>query len=160
VKQDDVHRSFQVLSEIAIIGHLADTALGRVLPDDLSIAGFGVLNHFVRLNVEGESPARLARAFQVTKGAMTYTLQQLVKRKYVKVEADPLDGRAKIVRLTRAGARAREAAIERIHPGMRALHALVSPKEFAAALPFLIKLRQVLDAERGQVKEPADRGKP
>jgi DNA-binding MarR family transcriptional regulator len=158
VKQDELHRSFQALSEIAIIGHLADTALAGVLPDELSIAGFGVLNHFVRLNVEGESPARLARAFQVTKGAMTYTLQQLAKRRYVKIEPDPLDGRAKIVRLTRAGARAREAAIRRIYPGMRALHAPVSPQEFAAALPFLVKLRQVLDAAREQATAPARRG--
>ena len=61
-KQDALRISFQAMSEIAIIGHLADTALAKVLPPELSVAGFGVLNHFVRLNVEGESPARLARA--------------------------------------------------------------------------------------------------
>lgn len=149
MKKADAQRlAFQALSEIAIIGHLADTALAQTLPAPLSVAGFGVLNHFVRLNVEGESPARLARAFQVTKGAMTYTLQQLEALKYVTLEADPKDARAKIVRLTRAGAKAREAGIANVAPGLGRMLEIISAEEFAAALPFLIKLRQVLDAAR------------
>lgn len=63
-EDDALKLAFQTLSEIAIIGHLADTALAQTLPEELSVAGFGVLNHFVRLKVEGESPARLARAFR------------------------------------------------------------------------------------------------
>ncbi|NWG53277.1 MAG: MarR family transcriptional regulator [Hydrogenophilaceae bacterium] len=140
--------AFQALSEIAIIGHLADTALAQTLPPELSVAGFGVLNHFARLKVEGESPARLARAFQVTKGAMTYTLQRLEAQGYVRIDPDPRDARAKIVRPTRAGERARAAAIARVHPGLRAMLAVVGAEEFARALPFLIKLRQMLDAAR------------
>ena len=104
MKQDEALKlAFQAMSEIAIIGHLADTALAKALPPELSVAGFGVLNHFVRLDVEGESPARLARAFQVTKGAMTYTLQKLEELGYVAIEPDPADARAKIVRITSAG---------------------------------------------------------
>jgi DNA-binding MarR family transcriptional regulator len=140
--------AFQALSEIAIIGHLADTALGQTLPPELSVAGFGVLNHFARLKVESESPARLARAFQVTKGAMTYTLGRLEEMKYVKIEPDPDDGRGKVVSVTRAGEKAREAAIARVNPGMCALLQVLPGSEFARALPFLVKLRQVLDAAR------------
>jgi DNA-binding MarR family transcriptional regulator len=147
--QDEKLRiSFQVMSEIAIIGHLADTALGKLLPPELSVAGFGVLNHFVRLNVEGESPARLARAFQVTKGAMTYTLQALEELGYVSLEADPADARAKIVRITKKGRRARDAAAALVNPGMKAMIEVIGADEFARALPFLIKVRQVLDAAR------------
>jgi DNA-binding MarR family transcriptional regulator len=145
---DAMRAAFQTLSEIAIIGQLADAALRQVLPAELSVAGFGVLNHFARLGVEGESPTRLARAFQVTKGAMTYTLQQLEELKYVKLESDPADARAKIVRVTKAGVRAREAAIASVDPGMRALVEAVGAKEFARALPFLVKVREVLDASR------------
>lgn len=149
MKQDEALRiSFQAMSEIAIIGHLADTALAQTLPEELSVAGFGVLNHFVRLNVEGESPARLARAFQVTKGAMTYTLQRLEALRYVTMEADPADARAKIVRMTRKGRSARDAAVARVNPGMLALLGAIGANEFAHVLPFLIKLRQVLDAAR------------
>lgn len=149
MKRDQALRvAFQAMSEIAIIGHLADTALAQALPAELSVAGFGVLNHFVRLNVEGESPARLARAFQVTKGAMTYTLQRLEELGYVDIEADPEDARAKIVRLTKAGRRARDAAAARVNPGMNAMLDAIGADEFAQALPFLIKVRQTLDAAR------------
>jgi DNA-binding MarR family transcriptional regulator len=149
MKQEQALRiSFQVMSEIAIIGHLADTALAKVLPPDLSVAGFGVLNHFVRLNVEGESPAQLARAFQVTKGAMTYTLQQLERLGYVSIEADPADARAKIVRVTKRGRKARDDGAARVNPGMKALINEIGADQFAKALPFLIRLREVLDATR------------
>lgn len=149
MKQADAMRTaFQTLSEIAIIGQLADAALRQVLPAELSVAGFGVLNHFERLGIEGESPTKLARAFQVTKGGMTYTLQQLEALKYVKIEADPDDARAKIVRVTKAGVRARENAIKQVDPGMRALIEALGADAFADALPFLVKLRQILDAAR------------
>ena len=127
---------------------MAILALRQVLPEELSVAGFGVLNHFTRLGLDAESPTRLARAFQVSKGAMTYTLQQLETLKYVKIEADPGDARAKVVRVTKAGARAREDAIRQVDPGMRALVEAIGAKEFERALPFLTKVRQVLDAGR------------
>jgi DNA-binding MarR family transcriptional regulator len=149
MKQDQALRiSFQVMSEIAIIGHLADTALAKALPRELSVAGFGVLNHFVRLGIDGESPARLARAFQVTKGAMTYTLQKLEELGYVAIDPDPVDARAKIVRITKKGRRARDDGAARVNPGMRAMLGAIGADEFAQALPFLIKVRQILDAAR------------
>lgn len=149
MKQDEALKvSFQVMTEIAIIGHLADTALAQNLPNELSVAGFGVLNHFVRLNVDGESPARLARAFQVTKGAMTYTLQRLEEHGLVTLEPDPADARAKIVRITAKGRRMRERGADGVRPGMLALNDALGADEFARVLPFLIKLRQTLDAAR------------
>lgn len=146
--EQKLRTAFRTLSEIAIIGQLADNALRLTLPDELSIASFGVLNHFARLNLDGESPTKLARAFQVTKGAMTYTLQQLEGLGYVVIEADPADARGKIVRLTKAGVRAREAAIGKVNPGMKRLLEAIPAEEFARALPFLTKLRQVMDAAR------------
>lgn len=147
-KQEAQRISFHVLSEIAIIGHLADTALAQTLPAELSVAGFGVLNHFVRLSLDGENPTRLARAFQVTKGAMTYTLRQLAALGYVRIEADPADARGKIVRITTKGRKARDAGADSVRPGMFKLLEVMGAEEFAAALPFLVKLRQVLDAAR------------
>jgi DNA-binding MarR family transcriptional regulator len=66
----------------------------------------------------------------------------------VKIEDNPGDARAKVVRVTKAGARAREDAIRRVDPGMRALVEAIGAKEFERALPFLVKVRQVLDAAR------------
>jgi DNA-binding MarR family transcriptional regulator len=149
MKQDEALRvSFQVMTEIAIISHLADTALAQTLPEELSVAGFGVLNHFVRLDIDGESPARLARAFQVTKGAMTYTLQRLEEQGFVAIEPDPADARAKIVRITAKGRRMRERGANGVRPGMLALIEAFGPDEFARVLPFLTRLRQILDDAR------------
>ncbi|MBL8542736.1 MAG: MarR family transcriptional regulator [Hyphomonadaceae bacterium] len=149
MKQDEALRlAFQAMTEISIIAHLSDTALSKALPQHLSAAGFGVLNHFVRLGLEGETPSRLARAFQVTKGAMTYTLQQLEQQGFVRIESDSADARAKIVRLTAKGRRAREASAEAVRPSMIALLRAVSADEFASVLPFLTKLRETLDAAR------------
>jgi DNA-binding MarR family transcriptional regulator len=149
MKQDQKLRTvFQTLSEIAIIGQLTDGVLRQVLPEELSIASFGVLNHFARLGLDRESPTKLARAFQVTKGAMTYTLQHLEELGYVTIEADPTDARGKIVRVTKAGARAREAAIGSVTPGMKRMLEVIPAEDFARAMPFLTKLRQVLDAAR------------
>jgi DNA-binding PadR family transcriptional regulator len=66
----------QLLTEIGIINQLSMTLLERTIPAGMSAAQFGVLSHFVRRGRE-ESPAQLASAFQVTKGAMTNTLQRL-----------------------------------------------------------------------------------
>lgn len=150
MKKDEaaLRTAFQALTEISIIGHLADTALAKTLPGELSIAGFGVLNLFVRLDLEGESPSKLARAFQVTKGAMTYTLQQLEALGYVRIDDDPADARGKIVRITARGRKAREAGADSVRPGMVKLLEVIGAEEFARALPFLVKLRQVLDAAR------------
>ncbi|MEQ1619470.1 MAG: MarR family winged helix-turn-helix transcriptional regulator [Terricaulis sp.] len=149
MKQDQALRvSFQVMTEIAIIGHLADTALARTLPGELSIAGFGVLNHFERLDLDGESPSKLARAFQVTKGAMTYTLQQLEALGYVRIHDDPADARGKIVRITVKGRKARNAGADSVRPGMLKLLEALGGDEFARVLPFLTRLRAILDAAR------------
>lgn len=149
MKQAEALRvAFQVMTETAIVGHLADTALAQTLPKEISVAGFGVLNHFVRLKLEGESPARLARAFQVTKGAMTYTLQRLEALGYVKINPDPSDARAKIVRITAKGRKARDSGADSVRPGMLKLLEIMGENEFARVLPFLIKLRQILDAAR------------
>lgn len=147
-KEDALRVAFQVMTETAIIGHLADTALGQTLPSELSVAGFGVLNHFERLNLDGDSPTRLARAFQVTKGAMTYTLQRLEALGYVHIEADPTDARGKIVRINAKGRKARDAGADSVRPGMLKLIEVMGAEEFARALPFLVKLRQILDAAR------------
>lgn len=138
----------QVLTQIGVIAQLNSTALTRVMEDGLSMAGFSVLHHFVVRNVDGQSPLSLANAFQVTKGAMTNTLQRLEAKGYVTVEPDPADGRAKIVRITRAGRGARDRALAAIAPEIASLLGEVKAAEFAAALPFLVKLKEVLDRRR------------
>jgi DNA-binding MarR family transcriptional regulator len=139
--------AFQVLNEIGIINQLAGTLLERRLPDGLRLAHFGVLNHFVRLGGE-QSPLSLARAFQVTKGAMTNTLQRLETRGCITVRPDPRDGRAKLVSITDEGRRLHQAAIEGVAPLIAEMQKALPESRFAEALPFLRALRAYLDAKR------------
>ncbi len=138
----------RAMTQIGVIAQLNNTALQRVLEDGLSLAGFSVLHHFVIRDLEGQSPLSLANAFQVTKGAMTNTLQRLEAKKYVTVEPDPADGRAKIVRITRAGRAARDRALAAMAPEIVSLLSEIKASEFAAALPFLTKLKEVMDRRR------------
>jgi DNA-binding MarR family transcriptional regulator len=145
-KDDPV--AFRFFNEIGIIEHLSRTEFERVLPDGLSLSGFGVLNHFVRLNKAGEAPARLARAFQVTKGAMTFTLQRLEGLGAITMAPDPADARAKIVAITDHGRALRDESLSRLAPLIGELMQEIDITQLEAALPILMQVRQYLDRRR------------
>ena len=144
---------FAFFNEVGIIEQLARNAFERVLPDGLRVSHFAVLNHFVRLGGDW-APARLARAFQVTKGAMTNTLQKLEARGLVEIRPDPDDGRGKLVRITPAGRAARDAAVAALAPEMEALDARFDVAAFTRALPFLREVRSYLDKARDGSEPP------
>lgn len=137
----------QVFTEIGIIHQLVTARLERSLPDGMSAAQFGVLTHFCRRGGV-ETPARLARAFQVTKGAMTNTIQRLEAQGFVQVVPDEADGRRKLVSLTPEGAAAYERAIAALRPYYFDLREAFTDTEFEAAIPFLKALRIWLDENR------------
>ena len=138
---------FRLLTEIGIISQLSSNLLERNLPDGLKISQFTVLNHLVRLGGEW-SPLRLANAFQVTKGAMTNTIQRLETRGLIKVVGDPEDGRGKLVTITKKGKAMRTRSVDCVGPLIAALSAEISDNEFLIALPVLEKMRKHLDANR------------
>lgn len=146
--QSDDPLAFQLLNEIGIIDQLVQNRLERALPDGLKVSQFVVLNHLVRLG-GAWSPVRLANAFQVTKGAMTNTLQRLEARRLVRVAADPADGRGKLVTITRAGRAMRGRCVDSVAPLLAELSSELSDKELDAALPVLRKVRRYLDENRG-----------
>ena len=137
----------QVFAEIGAIGQLTRNRLERALPDRLSYAQFSLL---VRLAHHGgqENPAQLAQAFQVTKGAMTNTLQRLEAQGFVAIVGDADDGRRKRVSITPKGLAAHDRGLAATRPVMDSLRARFSDAEFAAALPFLSELRAWLDENR------------
>ncbi|MHA1522863.1 MAG: MarR family winged helix-turn-helix transcriptional regulator [Alphaproteobacteria bacterium] len=139
--------AFRLFTEIGIIEQLARNRLERGLPDGLKVSQFGVLNHLARLGGQW-APARLANAFQVTKGAMTNTLQRLEKRGLVRVVADPSDGRAKLVNITRDGWKMRARCVESVGPFIAGLASEIPDRELAATLPVLEKVRRFLDTHR------------
>jgi len=106
-----------------------------------------VLNHFARLGGE-RTPVDLARAFQVTKGAMTNTLQKLEARGLVTIRTNPDDGRSKLVAITAKGARARAKAIEAVAPMFEDLAKQFPSGKIEAVLPILQEIRATLDEAR------------
>lgn len=140
---------FALLTEIAIIEHLSRNRLERVLPDGLRASHFVVLNHLSRMG-DGRSPARIARAVQVERPAMTNTLQKLEARGLVRLAPDPRDGRGKRVYLTEAGRAARASAVAAAEAAIAPIAAGITPVDIAAMLPPLRRLRAALDKARDE----------
>lgn len=138
---------FSLITEIGIIEQLSRNQLERSLPDGLKVSQFALLNHLTRLGGEW-SPARLASAFQVTKGAMTNTVGRLEKRGLVQVLPDPGDGRGKLVSITDSGKKALTRCIESVGPFLGELSEEVSAKEIKSILPVLERIRKYLDEHR------------
>ncbi len=80
--------------------------------------------------------------------AMTNTLQRIESRGLVKIEADPGDGRGKLVSLCEAGRNMREQCIANIGPLLVELENEIGARKFSAALPLLETIRSYLDEHR------------
>ena len=130
----------QVFAEIGAIDQLATLRIERVLPEGLTHAQFMVLNHLAQ-HGRPFTPVQLARAFQVTKGAMTNTVQRLGSAGYVTIEGDAADGRKKWLSITPAGAAAHDQCLAAMRPMIEGLRQVFAETDFAAALPFLKALR-------------------
>jgi DNA-binding MarR family transcriptional regulator len=144
---ESLKRLFEFFNEIGIINQLASTRFERVLPDGLTLSQFSVLNNFARLGGT-RTPAQLAEAFQVTRGAMTNTLRKLEARGCIEISPDPTDGRSKTIAVTRRGLLLRERAIRAASRELSGLSGLVDGAWVEATLPKLKDLRAALDAAR------------
>lgn len=138
---------FAFFNEVGIIDQLASNVFASVLPDGLQPSHFAMLNHMVRLG-DGWSPARLAAAFQITKGAVTNTLGRLEARGLARVEPDPEDGRKKRVFITEEGRAMRETCIRALAPLLVELQGALGEEVFRDALPGLRRVRAFLDKAR------------
>jgi len=138
---------FEFFTEIGIINQLSHAALEHNLPHGLKVSQFVLLNHLVRLG-QVESPAQLASALQVTKGAVTNNLQRLLILGFITIETDPKDKRAKLVNITKAGIAARGDCLKALGPMMQEVLRDISVDEFKKALPFLTSFRKYMDERR------------
>ena len=149
MKQEELQSGYEFFLELNIIAQLAANRMQRTLPHGLTVAQFSVLNWFVRVDTES-TPGRLARAFQVTNGAMTNTLQRLQDKRLITVEPHPASGRQKLVRMTRLGRRRRDDAIAKTFPDVESFLTHFDAGQARAVLPFLRQVREYLDAQRQQ----------
>ena len=103
-----------------------------------------VLNHLAGSGRE-RAPIELARAFGLTKGAMTNTLNKLEVQGYIHIRPDWDDGRRKWVAISEAGLDARDLAMRALEPLFDEVLSETSAEDGKLGLRFLRGLRAVLD---------------
>ena len=129
-----------LFSEVFMADQLARNRISRALPKGMELSHFSVLNHLAHLNDE-RSPAQLADAFHVTRGAMTNTLAKLEWAGHVHIRPDWDDARRKVVSISPAGRAARDAALAAITPVVGDVVRAVGPDKVRAVLPILREIR-------------------
>jgi DNA-binding MarR family transcriptional regulator len=112
----------------------------------MELSHFSVLNHLARSEQE-RSPAQLAKAFHVTRGAMTNTLARLEWAGHVHIRPDWDDARRKFVAISPSGRSARDAAVQAIAPVIAEVVAQIGADRVRAILPVLREMRGRLEGE-------------
>jgi DNA-binding MarR family transcriptional regulator len=138
---------FSLFNEIGIISQLATTMFERVMPHDLTVAQFSVLNHLSRRE-DHQAPAKMANAFQVSKGTMTSTIGRLEIKGFVDVTPNPKDGRGKFVGITETGLAARNDAVAALGPDLAWLSNQTASHDISGLTQHLATIRKLLDARR------------
>ena len=135
-----------LLSELFMADQLVRSRLTRALPRGMEISHFSVLNYLARSGAE-KSPAELAKAFHLTRGAMTNTLGKLDTAGYVHIFQDWDDARRKLVSISPAGRRARNVALEAIEPIVSDVVDAIGADRVKLALPVLREIRLRFDTD-------------
>lgn len=141
-KAEDI--AVALFSELLTADQLARSRIARLLPRGMELSQFSVLNHLSRVNDE-RSPAQLARAFHVTRGAMTNTLTKLEWAGHVHIRPDWDDARRKFVAISPSGRAARDAAVQAITPLIADIVQALGEPRLRTMLPILRELRTRLE---------------
>ena len=135
-----------LFSEVFMADQLARNRISRSLPKGMELSHFSVLNHLVHFGEE-RTPAQLAEAFHVTRGAMSNTLSKLEWAGYSHIRPDWDDARRKKVSISPAGRAARDAALAAFGPVIADIVRDIGQDRVRAVLPVLRELRARLDDE-------------
>ncbi|MCA3487156.1 MAG: MarR family transcriptional regulator [Rhodobacter sp.] len=141
-KAEDI--AVALFSELLTADQLARSRIAKLLPRGMELSQFSVLNHLSRVNDE-RSPAQLARAFHVTRGAMTNTLTKLEWAGHVHIRPDWDDARRKFVAISPSGRAARDAAVQAITPLIADIVQALGEPKLRTVLPILRELRTRLE---------------
>jgi DNA-binding MarR family transcriptional regulator len=143
-KAEDI--AVALFSELLIADQLARSRIAKVLPRGMELSQFSVLNHLAGVQDE-RSPAQLARAFHVTRGAMTNTLAKLEWAGHVHIRPDWDDARRKFVSISPSGRAARDAAVLAITPLIVDIVHTLGEQKLRTVLPVLRELRTRLEID-------------
>ena len=141
--QDKNALAILLFSELLAADHAVRGSLTKVPPKGMEISHFSVLNVLACEGAES-TPAKLAERFNVTRGAMTNTLNKLQWAGYIHVRPDWDDARRKIVQISPAGRQARDDAFAAITPTINKVVDDLGEEQARAALPILRGIRKQL----------------
>ena len=141
-KTEDI--AIALFGELFTADQLARNRIIKVLPRGMELSHFSVLNHLAGIGDE-RSPAQLARAFHVTRGAMTNTLAKLEWAGHVHIRPDWDDARRKFVAISPSGRAARDAAVQAIAPLIADVVQALGAERVRSVLPVLRELRTRLE---------------
>ena len=137
-RNDDM--AIVLFGELFMADQLARNRIARHLPKGMQLSHFSVLNHLAGVQEE-RTPAQLARAFHVTRGAMTNTLARLEWAGHVHIRPDWDDARQKFVAISPAGRAARDAAVQSVAPMIAEVVGALGADKVRALMPVLRALR-------------------
>lgn len=135
-----------LFGELFMADQLARNRVSKALPKGMELSHFSVLNHLARVQDE-RTPAQLARAFHVTRGAMTNTLAKLEIAGHIHIRPDWDDARQKFVGLSPSGRSARDAAVHSVAPLIAEVVRALGADRVRAVIPVLRELRIRLEGE-------------
>ena len=141
-KTEDI--AIALFGELFTADQLARNRITKILPRGMELSHFSVLNHLAGIGDE-RSPAQLARAFHVTRGAMTNTLAKLEWAGHVHIRPDWDDARRKFVAISPSGRAARDAAVQAIAPLIADVVQALGAERVRSVLPVLRELRTRLE---------------
>ena len=133
-----------LFGELLTADQLARNRISKALPKGMELSHFSVLNHLAGVQDE-RTPAQLAKAFHVTRGAMTNTLSKLEWAGHIHLRPDWDDARRKFVAISPAGRAARDAAVQAVVPVIGDLVKALGANRVRAVLPVLRELRTRLE---------------
>jgi DNA-binding MarR family transcriptional regulator len=133
-----------LFGELLTADQLARNRISKALPKGMELSHFSVLNHLAGVQDE-RTPAQLAKAFHITRGAMTNTLSKLEWAGHIHIRPDWDDARRKFVAISPAGRTARDAAVQAVVPVIGDLVKALGADRVRAVLPVLRELRTRLE---------------
>jgi len=135
-----------LFGELFVADQLARNLVSKALPRGMELSHFSVLNHLARQQDE-RTPAQLARAFHVTRGAMTNTLTKLEIAGHIHIRPDWDDARQKFVAISPSGRAARDMAVHAVAPLIADVVRALGSARVRAVIPVLRELRIRLETE-------------
>ena len=147
MNENDTHTLYRFFTEVGILQQLGRAMIEERLPDTMTANQFGLLSHLSR-RPEGDTPLKLANAFQVPKTTMTHMIVMLERRGMVAQKPNPKDKRSKIVVATPEGVAFLQEAIVKMEPAMGGVVTEAGMDVFRNTLPALEEIREIMDRLR------------